>query len=317
LRDYARRFRRDGNEKGKRQVPDPQGAFAGVLSRVQVNAPFQYLVDGYLELFLRCHINPEIGFDASALDRRDELPLERTARLFMEYGRTVTLHGPFMDLAPGALDEKIREVTARRLLETMELVPLFRPLCVVFHVGYDDRCYNACRQEWLARSLATWEPVARRAEELGVTISLENVYEQTPEMIIALLDSLSARNVGFCLDVGHQNAFSTTPLKEWLKVLGPRLREVHLHDNSGRGDDHEPIGSGSVAFPTLFAYLVETGLRPVITLEPHTEASLWKSLEALERLWPWVGEAPPVSRAKYDSRDLGRRGSENWTRSDQ
>jgi len=176
-------------------------------------------------------------------------------------------------------------------------VPLFHPLSVVFHVGYDDRCYNAYRQEWLAGSLATWEPMARRAEELGVMISLENVYEQTPDMIVALLDSLSSRNVGFCLDVGHQNAFSSTPLAEWLKVLGLRLGEVHLHDNNGRGDDHEPIGSGSVAFPTLFAHLRETGLRPVITLEPHAEASLWKSLEALQTLWPWVDEAPAVNRA--------------------
>jgi sugar phosphate isomerase/epimerase len=201
-----------------------------------------------------------------------------------------------MDLAPGALDDKIREVTARRLLETMKLVPLFRPLSVVFHVGYDDRCYSAYRQEWLAGSLATWEPIARRAEELGVTISLENVYEQTPDMIVALLDSLSSRSVGFCLDVGHQNAFSTTPLPEWLKVLGARLTEIHLHDNDGRGDDHQPIGRGSVAFSTLFAYLVEAGLRPVITLEPHAEASLWKSLEALETLWPWVDEALAENR---------------------
>lgn len=295
-RDRAQPLRRNGNKKGKRQVPDPQGACAGVLSCVQVNAPFRQLVDGYLDLFLRCRINPEIGFDASALDRRDELPLEQVARSFRENGRTVTLHGPFMDLAPGALDGKIREVTARRLLETMELVPLFRPLSVVFHVGYDDRCYNAYRQEWLAGSLATWEPMARRAEGLGVMISLENVYEQTPDMIVALLDSLSSRNVGFCLDVGHQNAFSTRPLAEWLKVLGSRLMEVHLHDNDGRGDDHQPIGGGRVAFSTLFAYLVETGLRPVITLEPHTEASLWKSLEALETLWPWVDEAPTVNR---------------------
>jgi len=277
-------------------VPDPQGALAGVLSCVQVNAPFQQLVDGYLDLFLRCRINPEIGFDASVLDRRDELPLEQVARLFMDHGRTVTLHGPFMDLAPGSLDDKIREVTARRLLETMELVPLFRPLSVVFHASYDDRCYNAYRQEWLAGSLATWEPLARRAEGLGVMINLENVYEQTPDMIVALLDSLCSRNVGFCLDVGHQNAFSTAPLAEWLKALGSHLREVHLHDNDGHGDDHQAIGRGSVAFSTLFAYLVETGLRPVITLEPHVEASLWKSLEALETLWPWGDRAPARNR---------------------
>jgi sugar phosphate isomerase/epimerase len=287
-RDRARLLSRYGKEKGKRQVPDPSGASARLLSCVQVNAPFQHLVDGYLSLFLRYRINPEIGIDATVLDRRDELPLERVARLFREHGLAVTLHGPFMDLAPGALDEKIRQVTVRRLLQTTELVPLFRPRHVVFHVGYDDRCYGEHRREWLAGSLATWEPIIRKAEELGVVILLENVYEETPDMIATLLGAMSSKNVGFCLDVGHQNAFATAPLKDWLEALGPRLREIHLHDNHGRRDDHGPIGSGSVPFLEIFHYLVERGLRPVITLEPHAEATLWQSLEGLEMLWPWA-----------------------------
>jgi sugar phosphate isomerase/epimerase len=268
-------------------VPDPSGASARLLSRVQVSAPFQQLVDGYLELFLRYRINPEIGIDAALLDRRDELPIERVARLFWEHGLTVTLHGPFLDLAPGALDEKIREVTARRLLDTTELVPLFRSQSVVFHAAYDDRCYGEHQREWLTGSLATWEPVVRRAEELGVVIALENVYEETPDMIATLLGAMSSKNVGFCLDVGHQNAFATGPLKDWIEALGPRLREIHLHDNRGRRDDHGPIGTGSVPFPQLFGCLLQEELRPVITLEPHAEATLWQSLEGLEMLWPW------------------------------
>jgi sugar phosphate isomerase/epimerase len=267
-------------------VLDPSGAFARLLSRVQVNAPFQQLVDADLDLFLRYRINPEIGIDAAVLDRRDGLPLERVASLLGEHGLAVTLHGPFMDLAPGALDEKIREVTVRRLLETMDFVSLFRPRNLVFHVGYDDRCYGDYRREWLNGSLATWEPVVRKAEELGVVLALENVYEQTPDMIATLLGAISSNNVGFCLDVGHQNAFATAPLKEWLATLGPRLKEIHLHDNGGRRDDHGPIGSGSVPFSELFDYLLERGLRPVITLEPHAEATLWQSLEGLEMLWP-------------------------------
>ena len=39
-----------------------------MLDRVQVNAPYRQLVDKYLELFLRYGINPEIGFDALALE---------------------------------------------------------------------------------------------------------------------------------------------------------------------------------------------------------------------------------------------------------
>lgn len=276
--------------EGKDQVSDGQGAFAGLLACVQVNAPYRQLVDRYLDLFLHYGINPEIGFDAAVLDRCDREALSSVAGLFAEKDLTVTLHGPFMDLAPGALDEKVRQITIKRLHQTLDLVPLFLPLSVVFHAGYEDRRYQENQEQWLAGSLATWEPLVRRAEELGVLINLENVYEETPEMILKVLENISSDHLGFCLDVGHQNVFGRAPLSEWLDALGPYVRELHLHDNDGLWDEHGPIGSGKVPFAEVFQLVASKDARPLITLEPHEEASLWKSLYELEKLWPWKSD---------------------------
>jgi sugar phosphate isomerase/epimerase len=203
-------------------------------------------VDEYLGLFLRYGINPEIGFDALALETASKEAMAEMARLMKEQGRTITFHGPFMDLAPGGLDERVREVTARRL----------------------ERRYHAHRAEWLSGSLATWEPLIQQAEEMGVVIHLENVYEQTPEMILTLIEEMDSENLGFCLDMGHMNVFG----------------EV------AHSDSHGPIGSGTVPFKELFQYLHDQEKRPVVTLEPHEEATLWVSLENLEKLWPWQEE---------------------------
>lgn len=274
------------------QSPDRKRRYGRLLDRVQVNAPYRQLVDKYLELFLRYGINPEIGFDALALETASQEAMAEMARLMEEQGRTITFHGPFMDLAPGGLDERIREVTARRLQRTMELVPLFRPLSIVFHAGYDERRYHAHRAEWLSGSLATWEPLIQQAEEVGVVVHLENVYEQTPEMILTLIEEMDSENLGFCLDMGHMNVFGEVALSEWLDALGPHLKEVHLHDNNGHSDSHGPIGSGTAPFKELFQYLHDQEKRPVVTLEPHEEATLWVSLENLEKLWPWQEEGP-------------------------
>ena len=270
------------------QSLDRKRRYGNLLNQVQVNAPYRQLVDKYLGLFLQYGINPEIGFDALALETASQESMAVMARLMEKQGRTVTFHGPFMDLAPGGLDERIREVTTWRLQRTMELVPVFRPKSVVFHAGYDDRRYHAHREEWLSWSLATWEPLIRQAEDLGVIIHLENVYEQTPEMILALIEKLSSNNLGFCLDLGHMNVFGEAPMSEWLDALRPYLKEVHLHDNDGSCDAHDPIGSGTVPFGELFQYLRHQNMRPVVTLEPHEEATLWRSLENLVKLWPWV-----------------------------
>lgn len=277
------------NEKEtvKGQRLDLKREYGRLLERVQVNAPYRQLVDQYLGLFLQYEINPEIGFDANVLDRFNEEAMGEVANLIIESGRKVTFHGPFMDLAPGGMDKRIREVTAWRLQQTMELVPLFHAHSVVFHTGYDERRYHAHRQEWLTGSLATWEPVIRQAEEMGVAVHLENVYEEDPEMILTLIEAISSEHVGFCLDVGHMNAFSDAPVSEWLDALGPYLKEIHLHDNDGQSDVHGPIGSGTAPFVELFQYLHDEGIRPTVTLEPHEETSLWRSLETLVKLWPW------------------------------
>ena len=271
---------------------DRKRRYGRLLDRVQVNAPYRQLVDKYLGLFLRYGINPEIGFDALALETASREAMAEMARLMKEQGRTITFHGPFMDLAPGGLDERVREVTARRLQRTMELVPVFRPQSVVFHTGYDERRYHAHRAEWLSGSLATWEPLIQQAEEMGVVIHLENVYEQTPEMILTLIEKMDSEHLGFCLDMGHMNVFGEVALSEWLDALGPHLKEVHLHDNNGHSDSHGPIGSGTAPFKELFQYLHDQEKRPVVTLEPHEEATLWVSLENLEKLWPWQEEGP-------------------------
>jgi len=272
------------------QILDPKRRYGKLLDQVQVNAPYRQLVDQYLDSFLHYGINPEIGFDAHALETFSEEGMAKVARLIADCGRTTTFHGPFMDLAPGGIDEQIRAVTARRLQRTMELVPLFRPLSVVFHAGYDERRYHAHRAEWLSGSLATWEPLMQQAEEMGVVIHLENVYEQTPEMILTLIEEMDSENLGFCLDMGHMNVFGEVALAEWLDALGPHLKEVHLHDNNGHSDSHGPIGSGTAPFKELFQYLHDQEKRPLVTLEPHEEATLWASLENLEKLWPWQEE---------------------------
>ena len=38
------------------------------VEQLQVNIPYRMLKDGYLDKFLEYGLNPEIGFDAGALD---------------------------------------------------------------------------------------------------------------------------------------------------------------------------------------------------------------------------------------------------------
>ena len=259
-----------------------------LIAKIQVNIPFNMLYDSHLDLFIKNGLNPEIGLDCNALERFSLVDFADIAARLHERNLTVTLHAPFMDLSPGSPDPAVRDLTCRRFEQMLELVPLFRPRTVVCHAGYDWQRYYQLRDVWLENSLKTWSWLSARIGEAGGQLMLENVYENDPEEMRILFESLAKQRVGFCLDTGHQAVFSRCSLKTWLESLGPYLGQVHLHDNSGQNDDHLALGKGEIDFKAFFKHLKTIKKEPpVITLEPHRERDFWPSLEYLDKVWPW------------------------------
>jgi sugar phosphate isomerase/epimerase len=240
-----------------------------LIKEIQVNIPFTMLHESYLERFIKFKLNPEIGFDAIALDRYPLSDFINIADQLHECGLTITLHAPFVDLCPGSPDPKIWAITRSRFEQVLRLIPAFRPKTLVCHTGYDEKRYGYIRSIWVEKSL-------------------ENVYEYEPDDIRFLFENLHDQKIGFCLDTGHQAAFSGVSLETWIEYLGPYIAQLHLHDNLGKQDEHQALGQGLIDFQALFKKLITIRKKPpIITLEPHREEHLWPSLEYLEKIWPW------------------------------
>lgn len=261
-----------------------------IAAKVQVNVPFRMLWDGYLEVFVGRGLKPEVGIDAAALDRYSPSQFERIAGRLKDGGLSVTLHGPFMDLAPGSADPDILRVSRRRFDQLLMVVPLFAPKTVVCHAGFDRKRDGYRIAAWLDTAADTWRRLGRRVRAAGSRLMLENVYEHDPKVLRCLFERLPDAGVGFCLDTGHQAAFSRTSLEGWLDGLGDFLGQVHLHDNHGDADAHLALGQGCIDFAALLGRLKRLRPEPpVITLEPHREDALDPSLAHLQSIWPWPG----------------------------
>ena len=260
-----------------------------LLSQLQVNIPFRMLYDRYLDDFLEAGLNPEIGIDAQALERFSPGQFEQVARTLSARGRRCTMHGPFLDLSPGSEDPEVARLTRRRFEQMLRLVSVFKPLSVVCHAGYDWRRYGYNRERWLENSAACWAWLARQIADQGSRLMLENVYERSPQELLALFEKLEGIPIGFCLDIGHQAVFGCTPLKRWLEDLGSYLEQLHLHDNNGDKDAHLALGQGSIDFDFLLTNLQQrkTGLPPLFTLEIRSRKDLESSLDFLQGRWPW------------------------------
>jgi sugar phosphate isomerase/epimerase len=252
------------------------------MSVIHINVPYSMLLHR-IDFAIENRINPEIYLSAEDLDACDEKDVQLLSKVLKEKQLENTLHGPFMDLSPGGVDRRIKEVTIDRFLRTIELAQYFKPKMIVFHPGYERWKFDGNIKLWLESSLQTWRPLVKKAEETGLTLAIENVFEEAPDSIRNLLEEIHSPHFRFCFDTGHHHVFSKTPLPVWMEALGEFLGEVHLHDNHKEMDEHLPVGEGGFDFNQFFTLLAQYELNPLYTIEPHEESHLWKGLEAVQK----------------------------------
>jgi sugar phosphate isomerase/epimerase len=255
-----------------------------ILKHLQVHIPFDQLLQKHLDKVLRERINPEIAFNSAILDRFADQDYAAVGQILREAGRSVTFHGPFMDLRPGAIDPKIRQVSLERFRRLLEIAARYLPRAIVFHPSYDEKYYVSSGGKWLENSIDTWTQLIPLVQGLETRVALENVYEADPGYLGLLLDALPPERFGFCFDTGHFNVFASSSLESWVDRLGSRLIEIHLHDNQGALDEHLPVGQGSFPFVRFFSILRERKLAPILTVEAHSEKNLAKTLANIEAL---------------------------------
>ena len=83
------------------------------------------------------------------------------------------------------------------------------------------------------------------------SIYIENFKDDTPQLLLALVDSIADKRLRICLDTGHANCNSAVPAEQWIKVLGKSIGHAHLHNNDGIADRHWPLRKGTLDFGTI------------------------------------------------------------------
>ena len=252
------------------------------MSNPHIHVPYEKIGD-YLSFILQHKLDLEIYFSSSALDSiapDSILKLRDT----LAYGPSLSFHGPFMDLSPGAVDSKVRKATLERFNHVLEIADILRPECIVLHSGYEKWKYALNIGLWLEKSIETWGPINEKAKGLGTKIAIENIFEDEPDNLKSLMDAMDSDNFGICFDAGHCNLFSQKTMELWLQELKSYIIELHLHDNDKSSDQHLPIGDGNIDFNTLFSEL--KGKDCIYTIEAHSPESVLKSMERLKGYLP-------------------------------
>ena len=136
------------------------------MTAIHINVPYAMLLQR-IDFAIEHRIHPEIYFSAEDLDACREEDVRHLAETLHQNGLEITLHGPFMDLSPGGVDRKVKEVTLDRISKTIELAQSFKPKTIVFHPGYEKWKFDGNIRLWLESSLQTWKPLVNKVEEDG------------------------------------------------------------------------------------------------------------------------------------------------------
>jgi sugar phosphate isomerase/epimerase len=175
----------------------------------------------------------------------------------------------------------------KRTLEIAESVP-FRYL--VQHIGvvgeeYDERKLDA--------AFTALEEISVFAKQRGVEVLLEN----TPNGLshaekLLLFFEMTHLNLNVCFDVGH--AHMRGGIENEYRMLKPRIRSTHIHDNNGKDDLHlfPMIGAeGTIDWPNAMDVLRQGAGRHPLVLELREVANMASPLEVVKKIFEGLEQA--------------------------
>lgn len=194
------------------------------------------------------------------------------------------MHGPFIDMAAGSPDPLIREVVRARIATAIDTAAELQATTLVFHANYIASMRNKVyRREFLQHQIEFWPELVARAESLGITIVLENMWEFTPQIILEVLEAINRPGLRACLDVGHARLFSDPEhsIDDWIATMSPWLTHIHMNNNPGTVDEHRALDDGVIDYKAVLPLLRALPQQPTFSLEMSHVDAMRRSLPFL------------------------------------
>jgi len=201
--------------------------------------------------------------EALDLEHREKLLLAMQNDFEATGFKDAILHGPFTEIIPAGIDSRARQAGRSRLEEAFEVCQSLGVKRMVVHNGWIPFMYF---KEWQAKKGAEFWQDFMKDKPSDFTIHIENVLEDEPYMMKAMMEYVTDPRIKICLDIGHANATTPNdlPVEKWIEVLGPYIGHLHLHNNDGTGDSHGSFDTGSMNMHSILE-AIERHCKPDIT----------------------------------------------------
>lgn len=156
----------------------------------------------------------------------------------------------------GSSDQSARKEYVRLLENRIEFCSAMGGDAVVVHPPKEPSDFGT--------SLQALESVRPLCEDLGIALAIENCFPADEKTLAHYFERFPPEFIGFCFDTGHANLNNNS---DELMKFERRLKVLHLHDNRGEVDDHQPPLWGTVDWPSVMRWIDQSGYTKPVNFE--------------------------------------------------
>ena len=147
----------------------------------------------------------------------------------------------------------------------------------VIHTGTKE---GVDKYEYFKLNYEALKPLFPMMEKYGVNVLIENSCKPnmvnkyfffTGKDMKEFIDYVNHPLIHACWDLGHANIEGHQ--YEDIMALGDDLHAIHVHDNNGKGDEHQALFSGTLNIDEVMTGLIDSGYKGYFTFEADSSAS--------------------------------------------
>ena len=203
------------------------------------------------------------------------LDIARTSmlRAMESFGMRLQIHAPMSDVNIGSIHEPMRESAVEEIVDTIEACREMDIPLVTIHPGFVGGIAFLDKSLVLKQTKRSLKELAPIAVESAVELVLENMpcgINATCTTASELMDAVGETGLRVCFDMGHAN--TAGQIDEFLKHRSS-FRNVHLHNNDGRWDQHNSIDDGTADVRAVVSAIVRSGYEGNYVIEATDLAS--------------------------------------------
>jgi sugar phosphate isomerase/epimerase len=206
----------------------------------------------------------------------------------------VGIHGPYEGLDIDNKDAELSPMITARFLKSLEAADRIGARQMVLHSPYTAWYQNnifsfpGYAQGKLDRIHDVLGPVVRAAEDMGITLVIENIQDVRPETRRAMVDSFGSSAIALSIDTGHaqlaRRMAGAPPVADFIADAGAQLAHVHLQDVDGHADRHWAPGEGEIEWTAVFRALSTLESNPHLVLELRNKTDIPKGFHTLHNM---------------------------------